>query len=147
MDNCASCHPECHRRKHREPEWAATRVEMALLVLRSDPGLPHRLTVKGEEDRGDEDEHDLVNRAGDGKEPKARNPAQGLRDTLIPSQGPHGPNGSEAEGPSRPHGSSLGAVEMAPSALRDAATTNAPASRQLSPLARPLRSPTPGASE
>lgn len=33
MDNLASCHADCHRRRHREPEWARERVEMALEVL------------------------------------------------------------------------------------------------------------------
>jgi 5-methylcytosine-specific restriction enzyme A len=33
MDNCASCHPACHARKHREPEWASGPIEMALRVL------------------------------------------------------------------------------------------------------------------
>jgi HNH endonuclease len=37
MDNLASCHSKCHRRKHRDPEWAAERVEMALSVLRGVP--------------------------------------------------------------------------------------------------------------
>jgi 5-methylcytosine-specific restriction protein A len=32
-DNLASCHPDCHRCKHREPEWARERVEMALGAL------------------------------------------------------------------------------------------------------------------
>ena len=30
--NLASAHPDCHRRKLREPEWAAEQVEMALDV-------------------------------------------------------------------------------------------------------------------
>jgi 5-methylcytosine-specific restriction protein A len=34
MNNLASCHGTCHERKHREPEWARERVEMALEVLR-----------------------------------------------------------------------------------------------------------------
>ena len=34
-DNLASCHASCHARKHREPEWAGERVEMALDVLRA----------------------------------------------------------------------------------------------------------------
>lgn len=93
---------------------------MALRVLRSDPSLPHLLTVEGEENRGDDDKHDLVDGAGDGKETNPGDPAQGLWNSVIPSQGPDGPDGSEAEGPSRPHGSSLGAVEMTPSPLRDA---------------------------
>jgi hypothetical protein len=33
MDNVASCHLSCHQRRHREPEWAKPRVEMALEVL------------------------------------------------------------------------------------------------------------------
>jgi hypothetical protein len=109
MNNLASCHRHCHRRMHEQPAWAAEGVDMALRILRSDPSLPHRLTVEGEEHRGDEDEHDLVNGAGYGKEPNPGDPAQGLGDSLISSQGPHGPDGSETEGPSRPHGSSLGA--------------------------------------
>lgn len=99
---------------HEQPAWAAERVDMALRILRSDPSLPHRLTVEGEEHRGDEDEHDLVNGAGYGKEPNPGDPAQGLGDSLISSQGPHGPDGSETEGPSRPHGSSLGAGSERP---------------------------------
>ena len=33
MDNCASVHPDCHARKHRDPDWAVERVEMVLRVL------------------------------------------------------------------------------------------------------------------
>lgn len=32
-NNLASCHAACHRHKHREPEWAGDRVQMALGVL------------------------------------------------------------------------------------------------------------------
>jgi len=31
--NLASCHSACHACKHREPEWARDRVEMALTAL------------------------------------------------------------------------------------------------------------------
>jgi 5-methylcytosine-specific restriction protein A len=34
MDNLGSCHGACHELKHRDPEWAMERVEMALEVLR-----------------------------------------------------------------------------------------------------------------
>ena len=27
------CHPDCHDRKHHDPDWARERVEMALEVL------------------------------------------------------------------------------------------------------------------
>ena len=37
LTNLASCHGECHRRKHREPEWAAPRIEAARRVLREAP--------------------------------------------------------------------------------------------------------------
>jgi 5-methylcytosine-specific restriction enzyme A len=33
LTNLASCHASCHARKHRDPEWARERVEMALSVL------------------------------------------------------------------------------------------------------------------
>lgn len=33
LANLASCHASCHARKHREPEWARERVEVALSVL------------------------------------------------------------------------------------------------------------------
>ena len=33
LTNLASCHRACHERKHRDPEWARGRVEIALSVL------------------------------------------------------------------------------------------------------------------
>lgn len=33
LSNLASCHAACHRRRHREPEWAGDRVQMALGVV------------------------------------------------------------------------------------------------------------------
>jgi len=33
LPSLASCHRSCHERRHREPEWAAERVQMALRVL------------------------------------------------------------------------------------------------------------------
>jgi 5-methylcytosine-specific restriction enzyme A len=33
LTNLASCHSDCHRRKHHDPEWAQGRVERALAVL------------------------------------------------------------------------------------------------------------------
>jgi hypothetical protein len=33
LSNLASCHGTCHERKHRDPEWAQERVELALSVL------------------------------------------------------------------------------------------------------------------
>ena len=33
LANLATCHKTCHARRHREPEWAAERVAMALEVL------------------------------------------------------------------------------------------------------------------
>ena len=33
LSNLASCHRACHERKHRDPEWARGRVEIALSVL------------------------------------------------------------------------------------------------------------------
>jgi 5-methylcytosine-specific restriction protein A len=33
LSNLASCHAACHERKHRDPEWAQERVELALSVL------------------------------------------------------------------------------------------------------------------
>ena len=33
LSNLASCHAACHVRKHRNPEWARDRVEIALSVL------------------------------------------------------------------------------------------------------------------
>jgi 5-methylcytosine-specific restriction protein A len=34
LTNLASCHASCHARKHRDPEWARQRVEVAPSVLR-----------------------------------------------------------------------------------------------------------------
>ena|SRR5829696_833562 len=37
-ENLASCHRSpCHERKTRDPEWAGSRVERALVVLSADP--------------------------------------------------------------------------------------------------------------
>lgn len=36
--NLASAHPDCHRRKHRDPEWAEERIQRVLAVLRTPPG-------------------------------------------------------------------------------------------------------------
>jgi 5-methylcytosine-specific restriction endonuclease McrA len=33
LTHLASCRKTCHARKHRDPEWARERVEMALSVL------------------------------------------------------------------------------------------------------------------
>lgn len=53
LTNLATCHASCHARRHREPEWARARVEMALKVLSATPHpapIPEFATFVG--DRG-----------------------------------------------------------------------------------------------
>ena len=47
LSNLATAHVECHRRRHREPDWAAERIEKALRSLGGGGGGPDIGTYVG----------------------------------------------------------------------------------------------------
>jgi hypothetical protein len=91
-----------------EPLRGCNETSSETRVVSPLPSVAHRLTVKNEENRGDEDENSLIDRPWDRQEPKSGDPPQRLWNPIITGQELHCPDRSGDECACGSHATSLG---------------------------------------